>query len=71
MVVCAYMDAMSDAIMEELDSLRANGELRNYLPTCAVRYQASQTHAGFLEQISEDGSRKIGLFIDGEFQPIA
>ena len=34
-----------------------------------VRYQASSTHPGLLEQLNADGSRRLGTFVDGVFRP--
>lgn len=60
----------ADAVFENLESDRTEGKLEDSLGTISgVRYQASETHKGFLEQISPDGKVVTGKFNLGEFIP--
>ena len=58
-----------DALFAELDADRANGSLSQRITGSDVRYQASAAHPGWLEQICADGSRVVGRFESGIFQP--
>lgn len=57
-----------DALFAQLDAERVSGSLSQSVTGCAVRYQASATHPGWLEQIRADGSRVVGRFEGGVFQ---
>lgn len=58
-----------DALFAQLDADRANGALSQRVTGCEVRYQASTAQPGWLEQIRADGSRVVGRFEGGTFQP--
>lgn len=63
-------DALNpDSLLAELDADRQSGALSQRVSACTVRYQASVEHPGLLEQIREDGSRVLGHFENGQFQP--
>jgi len=49
---------------------RTSGALAGSVSAATMRYQASPSHPGLLEQIAADGSRRLGVFRDGAFQPI-
>lgn len=58
-----------DMLFAQLDADRASGSLSQRVTGCEVRYQASASHPGWLEQIGTDGSRVIGRFESGKFEP--
>lgn len=59
-----------DAIFAAIEADRRSGELPKKVTTAAIRYQASVTHPGYLEQIDENGVRSVGTFRSGVFTPI-
>lgn len=59
----------TDAVFARLATRRASGELAQAVTTSTVRYQASATHPGQLEQLRPDGTVVIGQFANGEFRP--
>lgn len=60
----------SQEVFAALDADRRSGVLAQAVTTAAVRYQASSQQPGLLERIGPDGSRVIGRFRDGVFQPL-
>ncbi len=56
-----------DDVFMALDLNRASGALTEAIASQSVRYQASQTHTGKLEQVSPNGNVVVGEFINGEF----
>lgn len=60
----------SDAVFAAVEADRRSGELSKKVTTAAIRYQASTTHPGYLEQIDENGVRTIGTFQNGVFTPL-
>jgi len=58
-----------DDLFEQLDADRASGSLSQNVTGCKVRYQASVSYPGWLEQICADGSKIVGSFEGGEFKP--
>ena len=61
-------------VFAALEDARKRGNLSASVCTGAqnpvnVRYQASSTHPGWLEQLNADGSRRLGTFVDGVFRP--
>jgi hypothetical protein len=60
----------SRAVFAALDADRRSGALARAVTTAAERYQACADHPGLLERLGPDGSRVIGQFRDGQFQPL-
>jgi hypothetical protein len=60
----------ADWVFGNLDMKRTTGELINEVSHNKVRYQASVTHPGLLEQIGPKGTIKIGQFENGQFKPV-
>ena len=59
-----------DAVFAALDADRKSGKLAAAIAERSpIRYQASEKHPGFLEQIDESGNVTVGRFFDGEFHP--
>ena len=59
-----------DQVFAALDADRESGTLAHTVSTAAFRYQASISQPGHLEQIGPDGTRRVGTFRDGAFEPI-
>lgn len=57
----------SAGIFQSLEDDRASGMLPQLVTGSAIRYQASDTHPGYLEQIQPDGRIQTGKFQSGEF----
>lgn len=55
------------AVFQSLETERANGTLPQAVTSSSIKYQVSLMHPGYLEQISPDGTIKIGKFQQGEF----
>ena len=60
----------ADMVFGNLDMKRTTGELKEEVSQNKVRYQASATHPGLLEQIGPKGAVKIGQFENGQFKPV-
>ncbi len=60
-----------DAVFAEVDRARESGRLAQDVTSSAVRYQASKTLPGYLEQVAPDGSVTVGTFSGGTFHPTA
>ena len=60
-----------DAVFAAVETDRRTGELARKATTAAIRYQVSDAHPGYLEQIGENGVRTVGSFRGGVFIPIA
>ncbi|TNC90519.1 hypothetical protein [Thalassolituus sp.] len=60
----------SDSLFDELDTRRATGSLSQSIAAGKIRYQASRTHPGHLEQVQPDGTIITGKFSGGEFKAI-
>ncbi|MEO0442823.1 MAG: hypothetical protein AAFZ92_03660 [Pseudomonadota bacterium] len=61
----------TNAVFDALEQDRSHGVLANSVsPAASIRYQASPTHEGYLEQIAPDGSTTVGHFKQGEFIPL-
>lgn len=56
-----------DTVFADLAHKRDSGELATAVQPKGVRYQASATQPGLLEQILPSGERITGQFIDGKF----
>ncbi|MBL8500523.1 MAG: hypothetical protein JNL77_08095 [Nitrosomonas sp.] len=54
-------------IFQSLETDRATGVLPQTVTGSVIRYQASSTYPGYLEQIHPDGHSQTGKFQDGEF----
>ena len=59
-----------DVVFSAVEADRHSGELSRKVTSAAIRYQASITHPGYLEQINEHGIRTVGTFHTGVFTPI-
>jgi hypothetical protein len=55
---------------EVLERERLSGRLAKAVSSASLRYQASQTKPGWLEQITPDGRRRLGRFRNGVFEPL-
>jgi len=58
------------AVFKSLEKDRANGHLKKQVSSSAIRYQASQTHPNYLEQIDSNGQITVGQFKNGIFTPL-
>ncbi len=58
----------SKSVFSRLDSLRDSGELTDSISSACVRYQASSSQLGLLDQVHEDGRVLTGSFVGGEFK---
>ena len=54
-------------VFAALEADRETGALTSSVSSSTVRYQASQSHPGLLEQIAANGTRTLGQFNDGVF----
>ncbi len=59
-----------DAVFSEVERARASGKLSERVTASAVRYQASRTYPGLLEQIAPNGTITVGTFHNGQFHPL-
>lgn len=57
-----------DTLFAALENDRATGSLSNNITSTPLRYQASASHPGLLEQINIDGTVTLGQFQNGQFQ---
>lgn len=58
-------------LFDEVDQQRDSGALSEAIASHGARYQASTHHPGLLEQVSPDGSVRVGRFINGTFEMVA
>ncbi len=56
-----------DDVFQTLDQERESGALSSTVTTSAIKYQASRTHPGYLEQIDSSGHITTGKFEQGVF----
>lgn len=57
-------------VLNHLEADRASGLLAaQVIVPGEIRYQASATHPGLLDQIDSEGVVTVGQFIDGAFVP--
>ena len=59
-----------DAVFAAVEADRRSGELPKKMTTSAIRYYASVSRPGCLEQVDENGVHTIGTFHSGVFTPI-
>tara|TARA_A100001391_G_scaffold198051_1_gene179191 strand:+ start:303 stop:725 length:423 start_codon:yes stop_codon:yes gene_type:complete len=59
-----------DAVFGEVERSRASESLAERVTASAVRYQASRTNPGLLEQIAPNGEVTVGTFRNGQFHPM-
>ena len=57
-------------VFAALEADRVSGTLAQSVSMAAFRYQACISQPGHLEQIGPDGTRRVGTFRDGAFEPI-
>lgn len=60
----------SDEVFADVEQFRNDESSPAQVTRAKVRYQRSESHPGFLEQIATDGTRKVGEFKDGLFVPV-
>jgi hypothetical protein len=65
-----HRSAAQQAVFAALHADRLAGALACQVSTAAERYQACAGRPGLLERLGPDGSRCIGRFQDGAFQPL-
>ena len=58
------------AVFAAVEADRRSGELSRKVATAPIRYYASATHPGYLEQVDEHGTHTVGTFHSGVFTPI-
>ncbi|KAF0809566.1 hypothetical protein A167_01637 [Alcanivorax sp. S71-1-4] len=63
------VSAEPEDVFAAVDALRERGELSAVVTRAPLAYQAVPGAPGVLEQISRDGRRVRGQFINGEFVP--
>lgn len=56
-----------DEVFQALEDERENGILPRIVTNSAIKYQASITHPGYLEQIDQHGKITLGKFQQGVF----
>jgi len=56
-----------DSVFASLDENRTSGALEEAIQSNSVRYQASSAQPGLLEEVSPDGSIRVGQFMNGKF----
>lgn len=59
----------TDAVFARLKTQHETGELSNNVTTSPVKYQASSTHPGLLQEIDASGQIRLGIFENGQFKP--
>ena len=60
----------TESVFAALDAGRKSGKLASAVAEKSpIRYQASRTKPGLLEQVDSEGNSVVGQFIDGEFVP--
>jgi hypothetical protein len=59
----------ADEVFADLDVARESRSLKNLITQAKAIYQASEQHAGYLEQIDTGGNVLVGQFKNGKFQP--
>ncbi|WP_152207299.1 TA system antitoxin ParD family protein [Marinobacter changyiensis] len=60
----------SENLWAEVDQARDSGRLGKDIKRNRTVYQASTTHAGYLEALYPNGSRAIGRFVNGTFEKL-
>lgn len=63
--------ANPDDVFESLENDRRAGSLSQKINSGTVRYQVSESHPGYLEQINPDGEITTGQFDNGEFHSLS
>lgn len=56
-----------DSVFATLEEQRESGALSEAIQSNSVRYQASSSNPGLLEQVHPDGSVLLGQFANGQF----
>ena len=59
-----------DEVFESLEGDRRAGSLYQITSNNTARYQVSESHPGYLEQVNPDGDITTGKFDNGEFFPL-
>lgn len=55
------------ALLSEVEQSRESGDLSRKVTQAVLRYEASQSHPGMLDEVQADGQRIPGHFHDGQF----
>ena len=64
------VEVSSSALFDELDTKRSTGSLSQQISNGSLRYQASASHPGCLDQVHPDGRIVTGTFSGGQFQAL-
>jgi hypothetical protein len=56
-----------DDVLGEVQTRSESGELSQTIANGKIKYQASVTRPGLLEQVAPDGTVTVGMFTAGEF----
>ena len=59
-----------EAVFAAVNTDREKGELAHKVTSSTLRYSASTSHPGYLEQIDTKGTHTIGSFHNGQFIPL-
>ncbi len=59
-----------EEVFLSLDDDRESGALQQAISNNVTRYQVSENHPGYLEQINQEGEVTTGKFDNGEFTPL-
>lgn len=55
---------------EALEQQRLSGQLSQSVGSASLRYQASRAQPGLLEELNPNGTRRLGRFCNGLFEPL-
>lgn len=58
-----------ESFFQALENDRKKGRLSQEVSACAIKYQVSKNHPGYLEKIDSKGSVTVGQFENGPFIP--
>ena len=57
-------------VFAAVETSRSDGSLSESVSNAGIKYEASQTQAGYLDRVSPGGVRETVLFKNGEFTPV-
>lgn len=57
-------------VFAAVESSRSDGSLSASVSNASIKYEASQSRAGYLDRVSSGGVRETGSFKNGEFTPV-
>ncbi len=61
----------SEGLLSEINQKRQSGFLQKDIASSNVRYQASISKPGYLEQVAADGTVTVGQFKGGQFKGLS